>query len=377
MSYVLKMEDFLWINYKKHKELKKIKSNRYQEIIKSYVLSKEQKEEIDDFYLTYYGEKIPYDWHRYYSHFSGVFDKSYFPDFLLVPFFEHYQNFNKAYAEVYENKNIIPYIAKAADIQMPRTIISRTCGVIRCDGNIQSLETAEKYLENIGKVFCKPSIVACGGRGCSIANFHGGIDITTGKRIRDVILSLGEDFVIQEIIKCHPSISDIYSTSVNTFRIITYRWKNDFLHMPVFMRIGQGGSIVDNGAAGGIFIGVRDNGILTGKACTTYISNIMHHPDTGIVFKDYKIESFNMVIEAALKMHKMIPEIGMVYWDFTINQDGIPVLIECNIRNGTIYAIQMTHGVSCFGNKISEVLQWIRKMNNTPYEKRINYAWGN
>lgn len=41
-----------------------------------------------------------------------------------------------------------------------------------------------------------------------------------------------------------------------------------------------------------------------------------------------------------------------------------------------IYGIQMTHGVSCFGNKIPEVLQWIRKMNNTPYEKRINYAWG-
>lgn len=103
----------------------------------------------------------------------------------------------------------------------------------------------------------------------------------------------------------------------------------------------------------------------------------MHHPDTGIIFKDYKIKSFNMVIESALKMHKMIPQIGIVYWDFTINQDGTPVLIECNIRNGTIYAIQMTHGVCCFGNKMPEVLQWIRKMNNTPYEKRINYSWGN
>lgn len=279
---------------------------------------------------------------------------------------------------MFEDKNVIPYIAKVAKIKMPRTVISKTWGIIRNSyDEVISIADAEKYLENAGELFCKPAVVACGGKGCFAVNFQGGQDLKTRRTVKDVLSELGKEFVIQELIKCHPSISDIYSKSVNTFRVITYRWKDSFWHMPVFMRIGQGGAVVDNGAAGGMFIGVKNDGTFTDKACMPYFTNIESHPDTGFVFKGHKIMHFSKVLASAIKMHQMIPEVGMVYWDFTINEKGEPILIECNIRNGTVYAIQMTHGVSPFLERTPEVLQWIRKMKNTPYEKRINYAFGN
>jgi hypothetical protein len=147
--------------------------------------------------------------------------------------------------------------------------------------------------------------------------------------------------------------------------------------MPVFMRIGQGGAVVDNGAAGGMFVGIHADGRLTDKAVMPYNTCILTHPDTGFVFKGHVIEGFSAVCEAAIRMHQMIPQLGIIYWDFTIDIEGNPVLIECNVFNGTVYAIQMTLGQPAFGNNTAEVLQWIRKMKHTPYSKRADYAFGN
>lgn len=354
--------DRLWVRKKIRDEYKKISNPKYQEVVNRYQLNKEQKDSIDNFYESYYGKKIPYDWHRYYSWHSGIFNPQYFPDLLLQPCFEHYLNFNRAYAEVFEDKNVIPYIAKAANIIMPKTIISKTCGVFRDkDNQILKGKTINDYIANSGPLFCKPSTVTCGGYGCFSVNFQNGYDVKSGKKAIDIINELGEEFVIQELIKCHPSISCLYPKAVNTFRVITYRWEGKFLHMPVFMRIAQGGAEVDNGAAGGLFVGVKDNGLCTERA-VSHSSVFYVHPDTGTAFKNHQIKSFPSVIESALTMHKMIPELGMIYWDFTINEDGLPVLIECNIRNGTVYAIEMTHGMSPFGEKTADILSWIKEM---------------
>lgn len=283
-------------------------------------------------------------------------------------------NFNNHYPFVFEDKNVLPYIAQSAGVLMPKTIFSRVCGVMRNGNNeIVDIENAIEILVKAGKAFCKPSTGSCGGKGCFIKEFSTEID---KNEVAEILTNLGNDFIIQEPKKCHQSIKALYPTAVNTFRVITYRWKDEFVHMPVFMRIGRGGAVVDNGASGGMFIGVRDDGSLTDYAVTHNEVRIPAHPDKGFVFKGHNIANFDAVLNAALKMHKMIPQVGLVYWDFTINESGIPVLIECNILNGTVYVIQMTHGVGPFGSKTPEVLSWIRKMSSLPKSKRHNYAFG-
>lgn len=364
-----------WLRAKKNVryEFDHIKDPRFRKIAESYHLSNENKKAIDEFYLSNYGEKIPYIWHQYFSAHSGTFDHRYFPDLLLHPYFEHYINLNRHYAFVFEDKNVLPYVAASAGVKMPKTILSKTCGILRDgDSRIVSGKQAQDILTSKGEVFCKSSTGSYGGRGCFVADFS-----VLKEPIKDVLDDLGSDFVIQEKIICHNSISSIYPKSVNTFRVITYRWREDFIQLPVFMRVGQGGAVVDNGAAGGMFLGVHDDGSLTDKAVMPYNTCILSHPDTGLVFKGHIIEHFNKVCDAAKRMHGMMPMVGMVYWDFTIDTEGEPVLIECNIFNGTIYAIQMTHGLPAFGDRTAEVLQWIRKMKHAPYNKRVDYAFGN
>ena len=278
------------------------------------------------------------------------------------------------YPFVFEDKNVLPYIAKSAGVLMPKTILSKTCGVLQNgDKEVVSVRKALSILSESGKVFCKPSTGSCGGRGCFVCDFG---SLSNEKDQENTLKELGEDFIIQECIQCHDSIKKIYPNAVNTFRIITYRWKDEFCHMPVFMRIGRGGSVVDNGASGGMFIGVRDDGTLTDYAVTHKETCIPAHPDTGVEFKGVKIPFFDKLLSSAIKMHTMIPQVGLVYWDFTLETDTNAVLIECNILNGTVYAIQMTHGVSPFGGKTKEVLSWIKKMRDLPASKRKEFSYG-
>ena len=354
------------------REFHHIKDPRFLEIANSYILTKENKEAIDEFYTTNYGERIPYIWHQYFSAHSGVFDPHYFPNLLLHPYFEHYINMNRHYAFVFEDKNVLPYIASCAGIKMPQTILSKTCGIMRDgDSRIVNDKKALEILTAKGEVFCKLSTGSYGGRNCFVIDFE-----DTKEPPMKILNGLGSNFVIQEKIQCHESIAKIYSKSVNTFRVITYRWKDEFRQLPVFMRVGQGGAVVDNGAVGGMFLGVHADGTLTEKAVMPYKTCILSHPDSGLVFKGHKIDNFYKVCSSAIRMHQMMPQVGMVYWDFTIDRVGEPVLIECNIFNGTIYAIQMTHGVPAFGEHTAEVLQWIKKMKKTSYSKRNDYAFG-
>lgn len=52
--------DWLWTKKKVHEELKQLSESKFRKIAETYPLTMEQKEAIDDFFMTNYGEKIPY-----------------------------------------------------------------------------------------------------------------------------------------------------------------------------------------------------------------------------------------------------------------------------------------------------------------------------
>lgn len=146
--------------------------------------------------------------------------------------------------------------------------------------------------------------------------------------------------------------------------------------MPVILRIGQGGHFLDNAHAGGMFIAVNNDGSLNRFAITEFNDHFEKHPDTGLVFATHKIEHFNKVLLAAKKIHEAVPQIGIVNWDFTIDKLGDPVLIEANCNGGSVWLIQMAHGVGAFGENTEEVLQWLRFMKRLKPHQWINYVGG-
>lgn len=358
-------------------EVKKYKDFRRVEIMNKRLLSIEEKKQIDVFYISNYGKKIPYTWHQHYTSFTEKFDVKYFPELLFIPEFERYMNPYSGYAKVFSDKNILPYIATAANVRMPETIVSCVFGLFRDQLNQTiSKENAIELLFERQNLFAKPSIDSSSGDRCMVLDFLNGIDLSTGKKVDEIIEALGDSFVIQRRIQCHDSISKIHSSSVNTFRIMTYRWREEIKHLPIIMRIGKGGSKVDNAHAGGIFVAIDDDGTMHEWAVTEFNDKYSEHPDTHIVFKNHTIPMVKDIIASANNMHATIPQLGAINWDFTINKDGQPVLIEANINGGSIWLFELAHGCGAFKEDTAEVLLWMKKMRKLKPKDREKHYFG-
>lgn len=359
-------------------ETEKYHDPRRKKIMEQRPLTDQEKSEIDTFYLENYGEKIPYMWHQYYTAVTGNFDVKYFPELLFVPEFEKYMNPYAHYSQTFSDKNLLPYIANAANVEVPKTVISCVFGQYRdCTDQMITAEEAKNILWNRKNLFAKPSIDSCSGEGCMTLDFTDNQEGGAEKTIEEILASLGNSVVIQERIKCHSSITKIYSGSVNTFRIMTYRWKDKIKHVPVIMRIGKGGACVDNAHAGGVFIAIEDDGTLHEWATTEFNEKFTEHPDTHLVFSGYQIPLVKDVIAAAYRMHEVIPQVGAINWDFTINEEGKPVLIEANINGGSVWLFQMAHGYGAFGEDTAEVLRWLRKVKKMGRKEREKHLFGN
>ena len=185
------------------------------------------------------------------------------------------------------------------------------------------------------------------------------------------------DFVIQKKLKCHASIAEIYSGSVNTFRIVTYLWHGNIIHCPLVLRIGRGNACVDNASSGGMFIAVDDDGTLHANARTEFGLSFSEHPDTHIIFEGRKISFVDKLITAVKKMHSQIPQVGMINWDFTIDQEGSPVMIEGNMfYGGGYFLVQESHERGILGDNTAEILQWLREIQKAKRTERPKFMYG-
>ena len=75
-----------------HGEMKKINDPRRQNLIETVHLTKAEENKIDTLFVSTYGKKIKYDWHRLYQSFTGKFDENYFPEYLFSSVLEPKMN---------------------------------------------------------------------------------------------------------------------------------------------------------------------------------------------------------------------------------------------------------------------------------------------
>ena len=129
-------------------------------------------------------------------------------------------------------------------------------------------------------------------------------------------------------------MSEIYSGSLNTIRLVTVRGlKDGQLHlMPSILRIGANGSYVDNTSQGGIAVGFDlESGRLHqyGFQKPKFGLRTEYHPNSNIRYADFVIPFIKEAEELALHFHSMLKDIQSVGWDIAIGVDG-PVFIEGN-----------------------------------------------
>ena len=303
-------------------------------------LTSAQKEEVRKLWAP--KGRFNYDTHELVYWASGKFDPKVVPELYIRLDMEMALN-NQMGKTAWSDKALFDMVLP--DMPLPRTILRNMDGVVY-DENMEyvSFEEAGAILEKEGQgeYFYKPSMDSGEGKG-----IHKVSDFSA-----DYIKSLGSNWVIQEILKIHPSLRQLNETAVPIMRLITFYIEGKVYMTSASMRIGIKGAITDytknNTGDGSIIVGITNDGKLkdvgynpNGKQCTETAD--------GFVFGGLEIPNYKKAVELVKTGHKRLPHYRVLGWDVTIDEAGEPVIIEYNINGPGVLYYQYANG-SLFGD---------------------------
>lgn len=337
----------------------RIKMIKDRRIYTKQLLTEKEKSRIDSYWIAHYGKKINRAWHKYYKSYTGNLDEKYFPQILYSTKLAHRLN-PWHYTLVLSDKNLMTSLFSDT-VCCPATYGKR-CGkhYSNQSGDVVSKGQFIGELADIGKVVVKPTVGSSSGQGIKVCEIKNGVDLVSQRELTEILETYPSDFVIQQYVEQSEYLSRIYPHSVNTFRVITYI-ANDQIHVaPIAMRFGAQGNIVDNIHAGGLMIGIDKDGTLKEYAYLEYGERFTEHPDTHIPFKNYRIPFVDRIEETAKRLHKKVPCLGMISWDFTLNEKNEVVLVEVNLKGQSVCFMQEVHGKGLFEENTPYMLSLIR-----------------
>lgn len=173
----------------------------------------------------------------------------------------------------------------------------------------------------------------------------------------------GNDFIMQEFLEQHESISHFCSTSVNTLRLTLYRSvKTDECVVPsAIMRIGNEGSVVDNAHAGGCYVGIDVN---TGKLKNVVLDQYGRKRSTfnNVDFNDQQRipeEMWSKILKFAKSIGLYIPHHRLLALDLMIDNNGNPRIVEFNVDYYGMWCFQFAV-CSAFGKYTDEIIEYCR-----------------
>ena len=200
----------------------------------------------------------------------------------------------------------------------------------------------EELLEVKNSLFLKPTDASQGANTFLIEKNNNSYFINNKEsNLSDIISTLNntkQNLLVQQKLVQHAELNRLYPNSINTMRIVTIMDKEGPVIIASFLRIGGHGSIVDNMSAGGLGVGIKEDGTLEkyGFFHGKYGTKTNIHPDTKIEFSSFRIpyykEAIDLAKESQLKFKKYVPSVG---WDICITPDG-PIIVEGNGEYGPI-----------------------------------------
>ena len=161
----------------------------------------------------------------------------------------------------------------------------------------------------------------------------------------DVRARVAERSILQERIVQHEALAALHAPSVNTVRLVTTLRDGVATPLVAALRIGVGGTPVDNWSSGGVVVGVDlETGRLRGRGAYKPLTRDLlragrldRHPDSGVTFDGYELPFFHEGMALACDFHRDLGSLRSVGWDLAVAPDG-PVLVEGNTSwNGAMF----------------------------------------
>lgn len=311
---------------------------------------------------TWSGLRMPVSplWHQIYKNLWGTFDPKMVPVSVyrlrVEPFVTDNQ-INKAYGDKNAHHIFIP------DANRPEMVLQHVHNRFYGRGRAPlSKSEVESYLKTqSGSFFLKPSVDGNGGRFIRPFKMEKGEILLEGKRVsaEALLKPYPQNFLIQRKIIQHELAANIYPHSANTFRVTTIREGHQIRVQSNVMRVGVGGSEIDNTSQGGMVLGIYEGGRVGPRGLNKKLKWTKAHPDTGAVFADLPAFYYAGKVEAeAVRLHERFPYADIICWDLVYDENDQVVVIEYNLRGYGVLFQQAFHG-PYFGEKSDE---WIEKL---------------
>lgn len=321
-------------------------------------LTKDQKEEIGCFWSQYI--RLNEDAWKWFEVYNSVKPenakiKYYIPDNIYYMYIDMYFS-NQRECMIFDNKNM--YDLYFPGIKMPETIIRKIGGTLlnRNYSIITFREAIELCMKN-ENIIIKTAKDSDGGHGIT---FWREID---GELKLASLIENNCDFVIQKIVSQHREISKIHDKSINTIRVMSLFFDNQVRIVSSVLRMGVNDSRLDNAHSGGIVAGILSDGKLRDVAYNIRGKRFDKHPQ-GTMFGSINVPSIEKCHEIVKSQAlRFVGLSRLISWDFAIDEDGEPVLIEVNLTYGGVDVHQMSNG-PVFGDMTEAVLNEVFKKKN-------------
>jgi len=186
------------------------------------------------------------------------------------------------------------------------------------------------FLTKVDAVLAKPIDATCG-EGCVKCDKA---DFADPDALYDRLVASGSTLVEEYIVQ-HSELSHLYPHSVNTLRIVSIVDNDGEPHILfAFLRIGQGGRVVDNLNSGGMAAPIDlEKGQISNVAFDKDYHYFDTHPDTKVPLIGYPIPRWEEAVALVLNAARRIPQLRYVGWDVAVTENGV-VFVEGNQHPG-------------------------------------------
>lgn len=240
------------------------------------------------------------------------------------------------------------------DVPMPKTVLRNVNGVF-LDSEYRPIDekARKELLYKYEKLIVKPSIENGFGKSVKLYS-HGEYD--------QIEKDFRKDFLVQQVLSQHSSVSALNPSSVNVVRVISLALNGKVSPVSYALRCGAAGSITDNqitaDGRGMFIIGVMPDGTLKDKAVYSCGEMITKAPN-GAEFSGVKLPNFKEALEMTTRIHEKLPHFGFMGFDVCFDADGTPTIMEYNIKGPGVLYYQYVNG-PLFGERTQEVIDTFR-----------------
>jgi len=321
---------------------------------------------------------------EYYGKVSGIKADYYVNRSLVFHYIYPYLNrydFVPAYMDKNIQKKLLGLPDEENGILATKDIVCNSNGIFYKNDKAPCTEKeAIDVLLSYGKpLILKPTVETFGGHGVELISAE-----LTQDALTDLIKKYKRDYTFQEVIVQHPDMAKFNPSSINTLRIVTYcDFSQRYKVLYSCVRFGGNGSIKDNVCSGGGFTGIN---VQSGKLIDRKIYSY-HVSQPSDIVEDFPVEIpfWENVITAALLLHRRLPQLRIIGWDFSVTPDGKPLFVEFNPRPGI--GLQQAVGPMFSKDDLDELMSrvskatiWQRPMGETyfpdfPERKTFHYKF--